>query len=237
MVKRLLELVIILCLFSVNASATSETGTLKFGMLDLKPIGCDQIDGEPSCLQSKLIKELATATSLSFESILVSYPRMLKLLTNGNLDLVFSIHEKHLAELVEPIAKALDIRFVLITKNSALLTQNLPHKRVALLRGAKHPHFDKYLGSYVETSVKDLNRAMQMLLASRIDALAGPEFILDYLLRKNEVNQASIYKPVPPFQSEVYLFCRKGVCGDVLTQTLAAGIKAIQPEKIKLMEN
>lgn len=237
MAKRLYKLVIILHFFSVSALATSEISTLKFGILDLKPIGCAQIDGEPSCLQSKLVKELANETSLSFESILVSYPRMFNLLTNGNLDLVFSIDEKHLVELVDPIAKAFDIRFVLMTNNSALLTQNLPRKRIALLRGARHPYFDRYLGSYVEISVKDLNRAMQMMLAGRIDALAGPEFILDFLLRENAVDQAQIYKPIPPLHREVYLFCRKGVCGDELRQTLAAGIRDIQPEKIKLMEN
>lgn len=156
-------------------------------------------------IMPEISEALARETGLAFRNQLVPYARMWRDLKTGDCDLAYGIRSSDRDDYVRYAGYLFSFDTLVIARPGVRLKDygDLRELRIGLLQDIRlSPKFDRdrQLNKH---EFRDYETMVEMLLAGRLDAIAGNSVSLDYLLRKKR--QSSQHWPrLVLQQSEVW---------------------------------
>jgi ABC-type amino acid transport substrate-binding protein len=184
----------IIFVFIISLSITAKD-TLNVGVFNIVPYGYLKT-GVPTGIIPDILKELEKDSKLNFNLNLLPYKRMIKSLENGSSDFsIFFISEtsKKVSTGVIPLY---DLKTIVIPRKGLKIDKlkDLNKYQLATPRGVKYNL--KVLNDQNAKifRVLDYNHALDMLNTNRVDAVIGPEKILNYQIKILGLNREDFGK-------------------------------------------
>lgn len=221
--KRLLvfiKFLFLLGLLNVRLVNADHPPTFTMAIPEIPPLGCQKQAQKLPCLLNTLAEKIAEYSNLNIEIQILPFPRMIRALQEGKVDLI--IYPKHhpLPSNMKPVALSHISNATLLTKNIDLLLDKPINKRIPLFRGMHQAEFHEELGDYTRVPVLDLNQMFGMFAKNRIDAVIGSKAYLMGGLQRFGININDVLEPAPPIRVEAWLYCKEGKCDSATIRLL-----------------
>lgn len=139
-------------------------------------------------IMPEISKALARETGLELRAQLTPYARMWRDLKSGDCDLAYGIRSSDRDDYVRYAGYLFSFETLVIGRPGVRLKEygDLRELQVGLLQDVRlNPRFD-HDGRISKHEFRDYETMIEMLLAGRLDAVAGNSVSLNYLLRKKQ---------------------------------------------------
>lgn len=230
--KMLWSLTTMLCLIlvSIIAQKRALSFELNIATVDVIPRGYINEQGEPAGGSYDVVNRIVTEAGYPYFNTIMPYPRIMKELQYGKIDLALLVPNEKLNKIAIPIAYVRDVQFIVIGRKGTEIKSlnDIDGKRVGFLRNAVIPSKLVEGRDVLIAHSNDYTQLIKRLQSQRIDYIIGPRINIYWALKELGAPPDSLGQGLTLKRLEMFLvYSRKTADAQVL-MNLASAIKKLQ---------
>lgn len=167
---------------------------LRVAVIDVAPWALRDQHGRAGGVFIDLARQLAQASGVGLELLVVPYPRAIAMLAASDADIMFSVGGDALQRVALPVATLADDDIILIARAGERLQSlaDLRGKTVGHVRGAEYDAAFSADPAIIKYATSNYEQDVRMLLLKRIDAAIGVRTGLQYAARLQGADRGSL---------------------------------------------
>jgi len=170
---------------------------LRIVILRQAPYGY-MLDGKPTGLAYEIGSAIAEEADLTYENRLVSLQRGVEEISQGRADMIIMFPSPAIEKVASNQGPFLPMETVILGRAGSDFNsfEDLSGKSVATLRGAKYDARLTVENNITPLPTKSYLRGLKQVLDKSVDAIIGPKFGLDYIIKINALSREQFGSPL-----------------------------------------
>lgn len=220
--KNLTSILCLLCALML-AHPYAHAGDISIVTLDTLPYGNTE-KGKTTGLAYELGDTIIAKAGLSSTNRLVSPSKIVRAFEMGKADMVIMPSDTDIEEAADNIGPVFSTETVILGRAGTVIrsTRDLRGKRVAVVRDSGYDTHAARNDKFIPVSVDSYSRAIKLLLAGQVSAVAGVASAMAQTIRKDAFPAQAFGTPLGLSVSHANLFLSRNVDKNTRSKILAA---------------
>lgn len=212
---------------------------MKVGLFSVEPFSHINNKGEIEGISYKFLKELEETSSLSFTFYILPYPRVIKSLKDGSIDIAFVHDNQELNHDSLALIKSLSNENIIVLRPGleAKTISDLKNVTIAKIRSASYSKDFDENENIKKFDTKDYRQSLSVFLSKRVDGLIIPRAALTFLVNQSKYDSKLFTNQIVVNEKNNWLYVSHSVTATQKNKIIDAHKKLLELKKYKKMDD